>query len=202
MELWLRPPLRARHWIGSPAIAAPIAIAFALVASSCDQPTSSTTLPTPSAASSPISAASPLASPSPPPGGGPLPAQLLGDWFLPPMAVNAVFGTGVCPSPATAANCFLRINLAATTASTPLNFHWYATDTAGKDQLRGWGNVVVNNNEIDFFNGPCSGVGRYRWTVKGGLLHFTLISDPCGRSTELAYKGYGPYPDADWSRTA
>jgi hypothetical protein len=130
-----------------------------------------------------------------------LPAQLLGDWFLPPVAVNAVHGSGVCASPATAANCFLRLNLAAPTASTPLSFHLYATDTAGKDQLQTWGDVVVNNREIDFFNGPCPGVGRYKWTLKGGLLHFTLISDPCGRSNVLAYKGYGQYPDANWNRT-
>jgi hypothetical protein len=141
-----------------------------------------------SSASSATSAASPLPSPSPPPGGGPVPAQLLGDWFLPPVAHIAISGNGVCPSPATLANCFLRLTLTATT------FHMYSTDTGGKDQLFGNGEVVVNNNEIDVFNGICPGVGRYKWTLTGGRLHFTLNSDPCGRSDVLAYEG-------NWSRT-
>jgi hypothetical protein len=59
------------------------------------------------------------------------------------------------------------------------------------------GSVVVNNKEIDFFSQTfgqpnCSlqlpdGVGRYTWTLTGGLLHFALLiqsgylGDPCGR---------------------
>ncbi|MEP7022568.1 MAG: hypothetical protein ABJB47_01890, partial [Actinomycetota bacterium] len=48
------------------------------------------------------------------------------------------------------------------------------------------GEIVVNGNEIDFFNVPqCQlflpkGVGRYRWHLHGATLHFTpLNSDPC-----------------------
>jgi hypothetical protein len=49
------------------------------------------------------------------------------------------------------------------------------------------GDLVVNGNEIAFFNAPIcgltlpDGVGRYRWTVKGKTLHFELIGqEPCG----------------------
>ena len=55
------------------------------------------------------------------------------------------------------------------------------------------GNVVVNGNEIAFFNGSgCAtslpvGVGRYSWTVSGTEAHFEELSpDPCGRSDLLA----------------
>jgi hypothetical protein len=59
------------------------------------------------------------------------------------------------------------------------------------------GNVVVNGDEIDFFNGDqCGmplpgGVGRYRWTLSGELLLFaTLNDDPCGRREDLAARHY------------
>jgi hypothetical protein len=48
------------------------------------------------------------------------------------------------------------------------------------------GSIVVNGDEIDFFNAArCGlslpdGVGRYRWSLKNGTLHFTPIAkDPC-----------------------
>jgi hypothetical protein len=51
------------------------------------------------------------------------------------------------------------------------------------------GSVVVNGDEIEFFNGTgCGmplpgGIGRYRWTLQdGGSVHFTALNqDPCGR---------------------
>ncbi|MFY9586789.1 MAG: hypothetical protein WAT66_04965 [Actinomycetota bacterium] len=63
-----------------------------------------------------------------------------------------------------------------------------------------FGNIVVDGDEIDFFNGSgCrfelpEGVGRYRWSVDTKGLHFTpLNKDPCGRSEILA--------NATWTRT-
>jgi hypothetical protein len=51
------------------------------------------------------------------------------------------------------------------------------------------GDVVVNNTEIDFFSADVyglklpDGVGRYTWTLTGGLLNFVpLNQDPCPRS--------------------
>jgi hypothetical protein len=124
-----------------------------------------------------------------------LPAQLLGDWFLPPSADSAIFYTP-CPSPATAANCFVQLTLTATT------FRLTETDAGGRGQFQGYGNVVVNHNEIDFFNGACDGLGRYTWTLRSGLLDFTLISDPCPRPDVLTYHGYSPNPPVPgWSRT-
>ena len=63
------------------------------------------------------------------------------------------------------------------------------------------GNVVVNGDEIDFFNGSgCGiplpeGIGRYRWELQdSGSMHFTALNtDPCGRVDILA--------DATWTRT-
>lgn len=55
------------------------------------------------------------------------------------------------------------------------------------------GNVVVNGDEIDFYNaGPCNiplpgGVGRYSWKITGEELLLTPIEyDPCGRREYLA----------------
>jgi hypothetical protein len=66
------------------------------------------------------------------------------------------------------------------------------------------GDVVVNHNEIDFFNevnvegiSDCDhppGVGRYKWTLTSGVLHFTLISEPCSGTYFLP--GH-----AGWTRT-
>jgi hypothetical protein len=186
-ELW-RTLMTAQRWFVSPAIAALLGIAIVFLASSCGQSTSSVKLPTPSAAPSPTPAAA--ASPSPPPG-GPVPAQLLGDWFLPPAAVESVGYP--CPSPPTAANCFFQLTLTATT------YLQIRLDGIVK-QPDGKGDVVVNNNEIDFFNDAFEGclylpdgVGRYTWTLTGGVLDFTLISDPCLRANVESLPG--------WSRT-
>ncbi|MEO8572009.1 MAG: hypothetical protein ABI553_09970 [Chloroflexota bacterium] len=50
----------------------------------------------------------------------------------------------------------------------------------------GSGSIVVNGNEIDFFNVKAcglflpEGVGRYEWGLQGTTLHFApLNSDPC-----------------------
>jgi hypothetical protein len=117
---------------------------------------------------------------------------LLGDWFLPPAAV---IGLGFkCPSPPTAATCFFQMTLTAMT---------YQVFRAGgvAKQPAGQGDVVVKDNEIDFFNAAYEGcpplpdgVGRYTWTLTGGVLRFTLISDLCGRAAV--------FPQQDWRRTA
>lgn len=167
-------------WICSPPVAALLALAIVFLASSCGPSTSSAKLPTPSVA------------PSPPPG-GPVPAQLLGDWywFRPPADVTAVSGVA-CPSPPTPTNCFFQLTLTATT------YHQAFTATGGS-QFAGSGDVVVNNNEIDFFNGAIcglklpDGVGRYTWTLTRGILYFKLISDPCTR--------WEVYTDQGWGRT-
>jgi hypothetical protein len=111
-----------------------------------------------------------------------VPTQLLGAWFLPPAAVAALEFNTPCPSPLTAATCFFKLTLAATT---------YQMEGTGIDNVAG--DVVVNNTEIDFFNSPCGigladgGVGRYTWTLTGGILHFAPVKqagyfgDPCGR---------------------
>jgi hypothetical protein len=172
----------------------PAAAAFVFLATSCGQPTSAARQPTPSVVPNLTPAA---AVPGSPPPGGPVPAQLLGNWFMPPVADDAINGNGSCPKPATTSNCFIELNLAATT------YHLTVTDAGGKGQYAGSGNVVVNNNEIDFFNGAIcglqlpDGVGRYTWTLKGAILHFTLISDPCSRYEVLAYQGYGQYPKCE-----
>jgi hypothetical protein len=184
--------MTTQRWMHSSAIAAPLSIALLLLASSCGQSTSSAKLPTPSAAPSPTPAA---ASPTPPPG-GPVPAQLLGDWFLPQAATTAFFGahTGEeCPSDASASNCFVQLTL------TAASYQQMYTAGGGARNL-GSGNVVVSNNEIDFFNEvnpdgitDCAirgGVGRYKWTLTGGVLLFTLISEPCSGTAVLAYKGW------------
>jgi Fibronectin type III domain len=143
-------------------------------------------------ASAPSNSVTPTPPASPPPG-GPAPAQLLGDWFLPEAAAMALnppaTGGPPCPNPPTPANCFIQLTLAATT----YYLHIWT-------QLTASGDVVVNNKEIDFFNGTfCGlqlpdGVGRYTWTLTGGVLHLTALNpDPCGRDEVLAYQG--------WSRT-
>ena len=106
-----------------------------------------------------------------------MPAQLLGDWFLRTAVVDAIpgFASNVCPSHPTAENCFVQLTLTATT---------YTLRSAVGPCCAA--DVVVNNNEIDFFNQAPHGcldlpnvVGRYKWTLTGGVLHFALISDPC-----------------------
>jgi hypothetical protein len=178
-------PMPTEHRMGSPATSALLAAVLLLLGSSCGQSTSSSTLPTPSAAPSPT----PVASPPP---GGPVPAELLGDWYLPPAAVLAVGYS--CPSQPTAANCFFQLTLTATT-------YKGLRVNAGTTYGGGQGDVVVNNDEIDFFNdsfegcpGLPAGVGRYTWELTAGVLYFTLVSDNCGRSVVIPLQG--------WSRTA
>jgi hypothetical protein len=158
------------------AIVTSVLCALVLLASSCGQSTSSSTLPAPSVALTPV-----VATPSPPPG-GPVPAQLLGDWFLPPSVAKDFEGNAGC--------VLLKLTLTATTyqiAHTALGV--CGTGSSGK--------VVVNNTEIDFFNGPsdvCVDTGgRYTWTLTSGLLYFTLISDPCRPALRLQH---------GWSRTS
>jgi hypothetical protein len=166
--------------LGSSAKVALLGLAFGLLASSCGQSTSSANVPTPSAVPSP-------------PAGGPVPDQLLGDWFMamPPAIIEGVTGVP-CPSPPTAENCFFQLTLMASTS------HAYFVASPGVEDL-GLGDVVVNNNEIDFFSGVyCGirlpgGVGRYTWKITGALLYLTNISDPCTRAHFFSYQG--------WSRT-
>jgi quercetin dioxygenase-like cupin family protein len=117
----------------------------------------------------------------PPPPGGPVPAQLLGDWFLPMAAVDVATN---CPKPLNPTTCFIRLNLMATTYSFP-------------ESTFNPGDVVVNNTEIDFFNVPAcfypgiETVGRYQWTLTHGVLHLTpLNADGCGRSILLANQSF------------
>jgi hypothetical protein len=170
--------MRANTFVSVPT--ALLSIALVLVASSCDQPTSSAKLPAASAAASP-------------PAGGPVPAQLIGDWFMfmPPAVFESVTGLS-CPSPPTAENCFFQLTLLASTS------HAYFVANVGVGDL-GTGDVVVNNDEIDFFSGVyCGlplpdGVGRYTWKLTSGLLYLTNISDPCTRAHFFSYQG--------WTRT-
>lgn len=113
------------------------------------------------------------------PTGGPVPAELLGKWYLPTAAVSAAAG-GFCRAPVTYQTCNLRLTLDTTTYS------FVGTYAPGP------GDVVVNNSEVDFFNAPqcdfkgAQGVGQYRWTLTGGGLHLkALNSDPCGRGEVL-----------------
>jgi hypothetical protein len=153
-------------------IAAVLCIAFALFAAACGQAAPSASV-TPSAASGK-------------PAGGPLPAQLQGDWLLPPAAA---VGVGVtCPTPLAVATCIVKLTFTATTFDFEINALGHTS---------GGGDAVVNGTEIDFFNAPgCGlqlpdGVGRYTWTLTGGVLHFTSINqDPCSRSPLLANQSY------------
>jgi hypothetical protein len=164
--------------VGKGGVAAPLGIACVLLASSCGQSTPSAT--TPSAVSSPTPTASP-------PPGGPVPAQLLGNWYLPGASVTQVSGDS-CPSNPTPTNCFFQLMLGATT--------WSISYVAsGGIQVPSQGTVVVNNNEMDFFNsvycGPLpTGLGRFTWSVTAGVLYFTLISDECTRAHVLTNRGW------------
>jgi hypothetical protein len=118
---------------------------------------------------------------------------LIGDWFMfmPPAVFESVTGLS-CPSPPTAENCFFQLTLLASTS------HAYFVANVGVGDL-GTGDVVVNNDEIDFFSGVyCGlplpdGVGRYTWKLTSGLLYLTNISDPCTRAHFFSYQG--------WTRT-
>lgn len=169
---------------GVRAIAALLATGFVSL-SSCSQPTSSAKLQTAAPAPSSTPAAS-LPAASPPPG-GPVPAQLLGDWYkVMPSDTFTAMSSYPCPAHPTPANCFFQLTLTATV------YNQSFTALGGR-QDAGQGDVVVNQREIDFFNGALcglqlpDGVGRYKWTLTGGVLHLALISDPCPRSEILAY---------------
>jgi hypothetical protein len=169
------PFMTTRGLITSPLLVALLGITIVFLASSCGQSTTAAKLSAPSAAAGF-------------PSGGPVPAQLLGAWFMPPAAVEAVSGVA-CPSPPSATNCFFQLTLLAKT-------YYQAYTASGGKQAAGQGNVVVNNNEIDFFNGAMcglklpDGIGRYRWTITAGLLYFTLISDPCTRWEVYTHQGW------------
>jgi hypothetical protein len=58
-----------------------------------------------------------------------------------------------------------------------------------------FGNISVIADEIDFFAGPCDGLGRYQWSLQSGVLHFkSLNDDPCGRGVHLAGQSYTKNP--------
>ena len=159
---------------GPVAMSALLAIAFVLVASSCGQSTSSAKLSTSSTA------------PSPPPG-GPVPAELIGGWYLLPADINAAVGYTACQLPSTPAKCSVQILFTATTVTWPNNLGF----------LSCCGNAVVNGSEIDFFNDSgCgiplpAGLGRYTWTLTGNVLHFTSLNqDPCERFAWLASRNF------------
>lgn len=183
--------VKARGHKGFAAVLAVVGLGLCVLASSCGQSTPSAKAPTPA----PL-VANPAA--SPPPAGGPVPARLLGDWFLPPAAVQDLGWS--CRPNSTTATCHMRLTLTATTYR-----EFVATGPA--DQGVGGGDVVVNNNEVDFFHsfwtGASSGeqcpansdpVGRYASTVLGGVLHFTVISDACPRALFLT--------EGAWSRAS
>jgi hypothetical protein len=96
--------------MGKRGVSSLLGIALVFVASSCSQSTPSATL-TPSVVPSPTPTASP-------PPGGPVPTELLGNWYLPGAAVTQVTeGTIPCPSNPTPTNCFFQLMLGATTWS-------------------------------------------------------------------------------------
>jgi len=116
----------------------------------------------------PISAAPSSAAETWPPG-GPLPPELVGTWRP---SDPASIGNLVFTSPSQYVFAIPR------------------GDSAG-------GNVVVNGDEIAFFNAPLcglrlpEGIGRYRWTIGGGELRFEPLNiDPCGREDNLRTRKY------------
>jgi hypothetical protein len=154
-----------------------LCISFVLLASACGQSTSSAKSAAPSATAVALA-------------GGQVPAQLQGDWLLPPAAAQAYQKSSgdTCPTPLAVATCMFKLTFAAAT----YNFEINAPGRTG-----GGGDVVVNGTEIDFFNGEAcaltlpAGVGRYTWSLTGGVLHFTSLNqDPCPRSPILANQSY------------
>jgi hypothetical protein len=155
----------ARIWrLGGGAL--PVAlIAASLVAAGCGGSTTANT----KSPSQPTSSPSPSASP---PSGGPVPAELQGDWFY---------------------------HRADGWVALSLNGEQYGLKGIQNPRFGApaAGSVVVNGDEIDFFNGDqCAiplpgGVGRYRWTVSGDVLVLSpLNDDACGRSEDLADTHY------------
>src|SRR6202521_2859632 len=87
------------------------------------------------------------------------------------------------------------LSVSACGGSTPPATTYPWTTSLGLDERPG--DVLGNQTEIDFFNGPVcglklpQGVGRYTWTVTGTVLHFaSLGSDPCPRRVWLADQSY------------
>ena len=120
-----------------------------------------------------------------------MPSQLWGNWYLPGAAVTQVSGAH-CPSPPTPRTCFFQLALDATTWS----ISYIAT---GGIVVPHQGDVLVNSNEMEFFNdvhqgNGCSplynGIGRFTWRVTAGVLYFTLISDDCDRAPVLTNRGW------------
>jgi hypothetical protein len=118
----------------------------------------------------PPSATSTVAPAASAPPGSAVPITLAGDWML----------RGTTPS---------------TSPDLVFQGNRYQLITSGGFSF---GNVAVNGNEIDFFNGSVcriplpGGVGRYRWSLHSGVLQFTpLTADPCGgRTRPLANRTY------------
>jgi len=127
---------------------------------------------TPATSSRPqTSTANPVVSPPP---GGPVPSVLTGDWVSPSKDNN----------PSDATDLILHGSRFEIQTSGGLSF----------------GMVAVNGSEIDFFNGDVcriglpGGVGRYHWSVQGGILHLTPLNvDPCGGRT-------GPLANASYTK--
>jgi hypothetical protein len=144
-------------------------VAFVIAACGAATATSNAVSHTSSAA-----ARSSTPAPTQPPG-GPVPAQLIGDWVLMPLAAN--------PD----SDVDLIVN------ATTFSFSNSGETTFGK--------LVVNGTEIDFFNGDgCGlalpdGVGHYRWTLQAGVLYFSALGeDPCSmRGSHLAGKSYSKH---------
>src|SRR5579864_2737031 len=87
------------------ALAVTALTALSMLVASCGQ--------SPASAKAPTSAAAVTTPAASPPPGGPVPAELVGDWYLPPATVLSYGFT--CPSPPTAANCYFLMTLTATT---------------------------------------------------------------------------------------
>jgi hypothetical protein len=119
--------------------------------------------------------------------GSPVPARLQGDWVMQVQEADAVAG-GHCPRPLAVATCTFKLTL------TPTTYEW-TTNVAGFSG--GGGDVLVNGNEMDFFNGDqCGeplpgGIGRYGWTLSNGTLRFKSLNyDSCPRQPFLANQIY------------
>jgi len=104
-------------------------------------------------------AISPSASPAVP-RGGPVPAQLAGDWTL------------------VADPTFINLNLSGSD-------YRFEDGSTGKVAVNGSEIDFYNGNPCNL---PLpGGIGRYRWTISAGLLKFSpLNSDPCARVTVIA----------------
>jgi hypothetical protein len=158
-----------------PAALATIACALLFSGVACGSAQSAAGIPS----ATPVATALPAAFA---PAGGPLPAELLGVWYLPASAVSPV---AECPTPLTYQTCNLRLTLAAT------SYSFAGTRPPGPGDLR------VNGTEIDFFNATqceltgAQGLGSYTWTLTNGSLHLApLNSDPCGRTQYLSNRTF------------